>query len=85
MNVSDIFQSMDYGPAPEAAAEALAWLVDSGDEFGHFIDGAFTKPGEGFASRNPATGDVLANLTQASQGDVDTAVAAAHHKDRRKP
>ncbi|MGR3661526.1 MAG: aldehyde dehydrogenase family protein [Paracoccaceae bacterium] len=77
MNVSDIFQSMDYGPAPEDAAEALAWLVDGGDEFGHFIGGQFTKPGEGFASRNPATGDVLANLTQATQDDVDSAVSAA--------
>ena len=28
MNVSDIFEPMDYGPAPESSAEALAWLVD---------------------------------------------------------
>ena len=77
MTVSEIFDTMDYGPAPESAAEALAWLVDQGDRFGHFIDGAFTKPGEGFDSRNPATGDVLATLTQATQADVDAAVKAA--------
>ena len=77
MTVKEIFETMDYGPAPESAAEALAWLVDQGGEFGHYIDGAFTKPGKGFDSRNPATGEVLANLTQAKQADVDTAVAAA--------
>ena len=77
MNVPEIFETMAYGPAPESAAEALAWLVDQGDRFGHFIDGAFTEPGDGFESRNPATGEVLATLSQASAGDVDAAVAAA--------
>ncbi|WP_171233466.1 aldehyde dehydrogenase family protein [Ruegeria sp. HKCCA4812] len=77
MTVKEIFETMEYGPAPESAAEALAWLVDQGDTFGHFIDGAFTKPGKGFESRNPATGEVLAKLTQATQADVDAAVAAA--------
>lgn len=77
MTISEIFETMDYGTAPESAAEALTWLVDQGDRFGHFIDGAFTEPGAGFASRNPANGEVLATLTQATQGDVDTAVKAA--------
>ncbi|MBR9650180.1 aldehyde dehydrogenase family protein [Thalassovita aquimarina] len=77
MTVKDIFETMDYGPAPESAAEALAWLVDQGDRFGHFIDGDFTTPGDGFASTNPATGEVLATLTQATQVDVDAAVTAA--------
>jgi len=79
MTVKEIFETMDYGPAPESAAEALAWLVDQGDRFGHFIDGAFTPPADGFDSRNPATGEVLATLTQASQADVDTAVSAARN------
>ncbi|WP_298851887.1 aldehyde dehydrogenase family protein [uncultured Ruegeria sp.] len=77
MTVKEIFETMDYGPAPESAAEALAWLVDQGDKFGHYIDGTFTKPGKGFDSRNPATGEVLAKLTQAKQTDVDAAVDAA--------
>ncbi|MCA0873591.1 aldehyde dehydrogenase family protein [Seohaeicola saemankumensis] len=77
MTVKEIFDTMDYGPAPESAAEALAWLVDQGDRFGHFINGAFTDPGDGFESRDPATGEVLATLSQASQADVDAAVAAA--------
>ena len=77
MTVKQIFDSMEYGPAPESAAEALAWLVDQGDRFGHFINGAFTTPGDGFESRNPATGDVLATLSQATRADVDAAVTAA--------
>ncbi len=77
MTVKEIFETMEYGPAPESAGDALAWIVDQGSRFGHFIDGAFTDPGEGFDSRNPATGEVLATLTQATQADVDTAVDAA--------
>ncbi|MGC1496141.1 MAG: aldehyde dehydrogenase family protein [Sulfitobacter sp.] len=77
MNVSEIFETMEYGKAPESAADALAWLVDQGSRFGHFIDGAFTDPSDGFDSKNPATGEVLATLTQATQADVDAAVKAA--------
>ena len=77
MNVPEIFETMDYGPAPESAAEALAWLIDGGDRFGHFIDGAMTAPGDGFTSKNPANGEVLATLSQATEDDVDAAVAAA--------
>lgn len=77
MTIKEIFQSMDYGAAPESAGDALAWLVDQGDRFGHFIDGVFTQPGDGFESRNPATGEVLALLTQATQADVVAAAAAA--------
>ncbi|AVO37758.1 aldehyde dehydrogenase family protein [Pukyongiella litopenaei] len=77
MTVKEIFETMDYGPAPESTAEARDWIAARDGRFGHFIDGAFTAPGDGFDSRNPATGDVLATLTQATQGDIDTAVAAA--------
>jgi aldehyde dehydrogenase (NAD+) len=77
MNVSEIFETMDYGPAPESAAEAMAWLDTHGRKFGLFIDGSFTKPAKGFDSRNPANGSVLASVTQATKKDVDAAVAAA--------
>ncbi len=77
MNVSEIFETMEYGPAPESAAEAMAWLEGHGRKLGLFVDGAFTRPGKGFDSRNPATGDLLAQVTQATSKDVDAAVAAA--------
>jgi aldehyde dehydrogenase (NAD+) len=77
MTVSEIFQTMDYGTAPENAAPALAWIAKHGGRFGHFIDGAMTPAGEVFESRNPATAEVLAHLSQATQADVDAAVKAA--------
>ncbi len=77
MTVSEIFETMDYGTAPEGAGEALAWLVDQGSRFGHFIDGAFTEPQDSFEAKNPANGNVLATLSQATQADVDAATAAA--------
>lgn len=77
MTVKEIFETMDYGTAPEGAAEALAWLVDQGDRFGHFIDGKFTAPGDTFEVKNPATGEVLALVTQGTEADVDQAIAAA--------
>ena len=43
MSVKEIFETMDYGPAPEAAGDALAWIVDQGSRFGPFIDGAFRE------------------------------------------
>ncbi|MHA7850888.1 aldehyde dehydrogenase family protein [Roseovarius sp.] len=77
MTVRELYQTMPYGTAPESAADALAWLVDQGDRFGLFIDGGFTAPGNGLESMNPATGEVLATLTEATAQDVDAAVDAA--------
>ncbi len=56
-------QSLDYGPAPESAEPALAWLASHGNRFGHFINGKWTKPGKIFASDNPATNKTLADIT----------------------
>ncbi len=76
-SVREIFDSMAYGPAPEGNAEALAWIAGHQGLFGHWIDGAFTAPGDVFETRNPATGAVLAEVTQGSSADLDRAVAAA--------
>jgi aldehyde dehydrogenase (NAD+) len=77
MTTREIFETMDYGPAPESAAEALEWIATKGPTFGHFIDDGFTRPGETFATRNPATGAELAQITQGTPEEVDAAVAAA--------
>ena len=77
MTIKQIFDSMDYGPAPESSAEAKAWIAGFQGRFGLFINGAFTRPGATFETRNPATGAVLAEVTQATQADVDAAVKAA--------
>ena len=77
MTIRDIFNEMSYGPAPESSAEAQDWLKAHGSRFGHWIDGGFTKPGETFETKNPATGKALAEVTQGSAKDLDAAIAAA--------
>src|SRR5690349_18126022 len=77
-SIPEIFESMDYGPAPEAAAPAQAWLEEHGRRFGLFIGGEWTAAGaESFETFNPASGKPLARLTQASPANVDRAVRAA--------
>ncbi len=77
MTIKEIFASMDYGAAPESNAEVLAWLAKHKASFGHYIDGGFTAPEGPFDTRNPATGTVLAQVSQGSRASVDTAVKAA--------
>ena len=38
-SIPEIFQTMSYGPAPEAAGRANDWLEKHGRHFGLFIDG----------------------------------------------
>ena len=75
--IKEILQTMDYGPAPESTKEAHAWLDAHGRRFGLFVDGAWTDVLDTFGSFNPADGSELAQVTQASQADVDRAVEAA--------
>src|SRR5450830_1344719 len=75
--INEILTTMDYGPAPESSKEAQAWLEQHGRQFGLFIDNAWTEAADTFASTNPADGKELAQLTQATQDDIDRAVAAA--------
>jgi aldehyde dehydrogenase (NAD+) len=79
--VADIFETMEYGPAPESAERANAWLEEHGRAFGHYIGGRFTDPrgGEPFETANPATGVAMAHVLQGSPEDVDAAVRAARH------
>ncbi|MEL7460807.1 MAG: aldehyde dehydrogenase family protein [Pseudomonadota bacterium] len=77
MSVAEAFKSMDYGAAPESRAEALDWIAGQKGKFGQFIGGGFTKPARTFETRNPATGETLAKVSQANGSDVDAAVAAA--------
>jgi len=79
--VATLFETMEYGPAPESDAPALDWIKqhDSG-RFGHFINGKWTAPTEGqyFETINPATTAVLARVAQGSKADIDAAVQAAN-------
>jgi aldehyde dehydrogenase (NAD+) len=76
-SVREIFDTMEYGPAPEGDAPAREWLARHGAKFGHFIAGGWTKPVSMFDVSNPATGKVIAQVSQGSKRDVDVAVKAA--------
>ena len=67
----------DYAPAPESRS-----VVDIASSYGLFIDGEFRQPqsaGGSFKTINPATEEVLAEVSDASAEDVDLAVKAARH------
>ncbi|MGH7619510.1 MAG: aldehyde dehydrogenase family protein, partial [Gemmatimonadaceae bacterium] len=75
--VAEIFETMEYGPAPESDKEVAAWLGKRDRIFGHYIGGAFTEPANLFDVINPATNKVIARVSNGSHADVDAAVAAA--------
>lgn len=77
--LSNLLNTLDYGPAPESNAKALQWLESHERKFNHFIGGKWFKPGkeEYFETINPATGVVLAEVASGSEKDVDAAVQAA--------
>lgn len=78
MNVMDIFETMEYGPAPEAAAPGLDW-IKTHQPFRLFINNQWVEPSGGtyIESVNPASGKALARVAAANSADIDAAVAAA--------
>ncbi|HEX7979638.1 MAG TPA: aldehyde dehydrogenase family protein [Gemmatimonadaceae bacterium] len=76
-SVREIFDTMEYGPAPEGDAAARDWLARHGARFGHFIAGGWTKPAGLFDVSNPATGARIAQVSQGTKKDIDAAVKAA--------
>ncbi|MEX1367719.1 MAG: aldehyde dehydrogenase family protein [Nannocystaceae bacterium] len=78
-SVAEIFETMDYGPAPESDGPARQWLARHDGKLGLYIDGTWQEPDTGrhFESHDPATGTVLAQIAQAGEASVDAAVKAA--------
>lgn len=79
MSVREIFTTMSYGLAPEAADVAKAWLDKHNRKFSLFINNKWVEPkGDAhFATNAPATGEEIAQIADASAQDVDTAYKAA--------
>ena len=79
MSIAEKFVTMEYGPAPEEAKEALSWLDHHQRRFGHFIRGTWVAPltGKYFDTADPSTGEKLASVAEGSAADIDTAVKAA--------
>jgi aldehyde dehydrogenase (NAD+) len=72
--VLDASRGWDYAPAPESTD-----IVSIAPGYDLFIGGEFVPPAGGghFATLNPATEQPLAEVAQATDQDVDRAVAAA--------
>ena len=70
---------MAYGPAPESRDAADEWLKQRNHQFGLYINGKWqaSSTGKTFETINPADGQVLAKVSEASKKDVDAAVKAA--------
>ncbi len=79
MTVKEIYHTMEYGPAPESASQANAYLEAHGRKFDLFINGDWQAPSGGayFNSSNPANKQPLAKIAEANAADVDVAVQAA--------
>ncbi len=75
-SVTDILQTMDYGPSVESDRAARDWIAAHAP-FGHYIGGTWVDGGARFATRNPATGEELAQVAEGTAGDIAAAVAAA--------
>ena len=72
--------TFEYAPAPESRA-----VVDIQPSYGLFINGEFTAPIDGgaFKTVNPATEEVLSEISSAGAADVDAAVSAARRAHGR--
>jgi aldehyde dehydrogenase (NAD+) len=73
MNIQSIYETMEYGPAPESRDAADQWLKSHDHQFQLFIGGEWQAPktGEYFDSINPADKAVLAKIAKAGEEDVD--------------
>ena len=79
MKIKDIFETMEYGPAPESAIEAMDYLKSHNNIFQLFINGEWKAPTskDYFDSFNPSNKEKLAKISEANEKDVDFAVKAA--------
>lgn len=70
----DFASFWEYSSAPESSEN-----VSIESSYGHFINGEFVDPAKGrtFSSINPATEEVLTEISEGTSEDVDKAVKAA--------
>ncbi|MEP3247360.1 MAG: aldehyde dehydrogenase family protein [Sneathiella sp.] len=85
MSIAEIFDSMDYGPAPESDENARNWLSHHNAKFDLFVGGTWTPPKSKkyFPTINPANGDPLGEIAKAGQEDIDLAVSSARKAQKK--
>ena len=64
--------TFEYSPAPESKS-----IVKIAPQYGHFINGDFVKGKNHFPTINPATEEVLSQISLGGKSELDKAVAAA--------
>ena len=77
MPIETIFDTMEYGTAPEDRSVALQWIANHGGLIGPYVNGAFAPARDDLAIRNPATGEKLAGMTLCTKDEVTEAVQSA--------
>lgn len=79
MSIAEIFDTMEYGPAPESNDIALEWITAHKGQFDLFIGGDWVAPKSQswFDTINPANTEKLARIADADSTDVNAAVLAA--------
>lgn len=80
----EIFENMDYGPAPESLDMAMSWIKEQGNDLAHYIGGQFVK-GKGQSGVDviaPATGERLVRIKEASPKEIDQAVETARQAQK---
>ena len=84
MSIAEKFVSMEYGPAPEDAKEAQAWLERHGHRFGNFINNQWQAPAAGayFDTIDPSNGEKLAAVAQSSAADLSVCSRSLLVQDR---
>ena len=77
--ITDILETMDYGPAPESNTIVKDWLAVHAQGFGHFIGGNFVRSSAKTLMEifNPHDNSVLGRVAIGTAADVDLAVKAA--------
>ncbi len=78
-SVTEILHTMDYGPAPESNTHVTEWLGFHKAGFGHFINGVYVggERTKKIEVQNPASNEVIAQVSNGTAKDVNEAVASA--------
>lgn len=79
MSIKEIFNTMEYGNAPESTSVAMQWLAERDNTLTHYINGQWQAPQQQgyFDTVNPANGETLAKVADGLEADVELAVTAA--------
>ncbi|MCO4817619.1 MAG: aldehyde dehydrogenase family protein, partial [Planktomarina temperata] len=77
MPIETIFDTMEYGTAPEDRSIALQWIANHSGLIGPYVNGVFAPARDDLAIRNPATGEKLAGMTLCTKDEVTEAVQSA--------